>query len=207
MGEWVLRTACAQNRAWQDAGLPPLRMAVNLSARQFRQENLIEMVEEILLETGLAPQWLELELTESLVMQEAEKSAAILHELTGRGIEVAIDDFGTGYSSLSYLKRFPIANLKIDQAFIRDMTRDPDDATLVKTIITMAHGLGMKTIAEGVELAEQIEFLCRHQCEEMQGYYFSRPVSAEELGRLLAEGKTLDLAPIHVDPRDRIRAV
>jgi len=207
MGEWVLRTACAQNKAWQDAGFPPLRMAVNLSARQFRQENLIEMVEEILLETGLAPQWLELELTESLVMQEAEKSAAILRELTDRGIEVAIDDFGTGYSSLSYLKRFPIANLKIDQAFIRDMTRDPDDATLVKTIITMAHGLGMKTIAEGVELAEQIEFLCRHQCEEMQGYYFSRPVAAEELGRLLAEGKTLDLAPVQVDPRDRIRAV
>ncbi|GLI37589.1 EAL domain-containing protein [Geobacter hydrogenophilus] len=207
MGEWVLRTACAQNKAWQDAGLPPLRMAVNLSARQFRQENLIEMVEEILMETGLAPQWLELELTESLVMQEAEKSAAILRDLTDRGIEVAIDDFGTGYSSLSYLKRFPIANLKIDQAFIRDMTRDPDDATLVKTIITMAHGLGMKTIAEGVELAEQIDFLCRHQCEEMQGYYFSRPVTAEELGRLLAEGKTLDLSPVHVDPRDRIRAV
>ncbi|ABB33299.1 diguanylate cyclase/phosphodiesterase with PAS/PAC sensor(s) [Geobacter metallireducens RCH3] len=207
MGEWVLRTACAQNKAWQDAGLPPLRMAVNLSARQFRQENLIAMVEEILMETGLAPQWLELELTESLVMQEAEKSAAILRELTDRGIEVAIDDFGTGYSSLSYLKRFPIANLKIDQAFIRDMTRDPDDATLVKTIITMAHGLGMKTIAEGVELAEQIDFLCRHQCEEMQGYYFSRPITAEELGRLLADGKTLDLSPVNVDPRDRIRAV
>ncbi|RNC70733.1 MAG: EAL domain-containing protein [Desulfuromonadales bacterium] len=207
IGEWVLRTACAQNRAWQEAGLPPLRMAVNLSARQFRQENLIAMVGEVLGETGLAPKWLELELTESLVMQQAEKSAAILHELQAMGIEVAIDDFGTGYSSLSYLKRFPIANLKIDQSFIRDMTRDPDDATLVKTIITMAHGLGMKTIAEGVELAEQIEFLCRHQCEEMQGYYFSRPVTAGELGRMLAEGKALDLAPVHAEARDRIRVV
>lgn len=207
MGEWVLRTACAQNRAWQEAGYPPLRMAVNLSARQFRQENLLEMVDEILQETGLDPQWLELELTESLVMQEAEKSAAILHELTNRGIEVAIDDFGTGYSSLSYLKRFPIANLKIDQSFIRDMTRDPDDATLVRTIITMAHGLGMKTIAEGVELAEQIDFLNHHQCEEMQGYYFSRPVTAEELGRFLAEGKTLDISLIRGDARERIRVV
>jgi len=207
IGEWVLRTACAQNRAWQDAGLPPLRMAVNLSARQFRQENLIAMVGEVLGETGLDPRWLELELTESLVMQQAEKSAAILHELQAMGIEVAIDDFGTGYSSLSYLKRFPIANLKIDQSFIRDMTRDPDDATLVKTIITMAHGLGMKTIAEGVETLEQIDFLCRHQCEEMQGYFFSRPVAAADLGRLLTEGKALDLAPVHVEARERIRVV
>ncbi len=192
LGEWVLRTACAQNRIWQEEGLAPLRVAVNLSARQFRQENLIEMVGAVLAETGLDPRWLELELTESLVMQQAEKSAAVLRELAAMGIEVAIDDFGTGYSSLSYLKRFPIGNLKIDQSFVRDLCRDAEDATLVRTIITMAHGLGMRTIAEGVETLEQLEFLYRHGCEEMQGYYFSRPVSAEEFALLLREGKELD---------------
>ncbi|WP_236685579.1 sensor domain-containing protein [Geobacter pickeringii] len=193
LGEWVLRTACSQNRLWQEAGLPPLRVAVNLSARQFRQENLIEMVAAVLADTGLDPRWLELELTESLVMQQAERSADVLRQLAAMGIEVAIDDFGTGYSSLSYLKRFPIGNLKIDQSFVRDLCRDADDATLVRTIITMAHGLGMKTIAEGVETLEQMDFLCRHGCEEMQGYYFSRPVSAEDFALLLREGKELDL--------------
>lgn len=191
LGEWVLRTACAQNRIWQERGLPPLRIAVNLSSRQFRQENLIQMVAGVLTETHLAAQWLELELTESLVMQEGERSVAILTELKEMGIDIAIDDFGTGYSSLSYLKRFPVRNLKIDQSFIRDMTRDPDDATLVRTIITMAHGLGMKVIAEGVELEEQLDFLRRHQCEEIQGYYFSQPLDAEKFEQLLRSGKSL----------------
>jgi diguanylate cyclase (GGDEF)-like protein/PAS domain S-box-containing protein len=193
IGEWVLRTACAQNKAWQDAGLPPLRMAVNLSARQFRQENLIQMVADALAETGLDPRWLELELTESLLMERAEQSVSILRSLADMGIDIAVDDFGTGYSSLGYLKRFPITNLKIDQSFIRDIASDPDDAILVRTIITMAHGLGMKTVGEGVESLEQIDFLYRHGCEEVQGYYFSRPLTAEGCEAMLRVGKSLDL--------------
>ncbi|ADI83323.1 putative bifunctional diguanylate cyclase/phosphodiesterase [Geobacter sulfurreducens] len=193
IGEWVLRTACAQNKAWQDAGLPPLRMAVNLSARQFRQENLIQMVADALAETGLDPRWLELELTESLLMEQAEQSVSILRSLADMGIDIAVDDFGTGYSSLGYLKRFPITNLKIDQSFIRDIASDPDDAILVRTIITMAHGLGMKTVGEGVESLEQIDFLYRHGCEEVQGYYFSRPLTAEGCEELLREERFLDL--------------
>lgn len=193
IGEWVLRTACAQNKAWQDAGLPPLRMAVNLSARQFRQENLIQMVADALAETGLDPRWLELELTESLLMERAEQSVSILRSLADMGIDIAVDDFGTGYSSLGYLKRFPITNLKIDQSFIRDIASDPDDAILVRTIITMAHGLGMKTVGEGVESLEQIDFLYRHGCEEVQGYYFSRPLTADGCEELLREERFLDL--------------
>lgn len=193
IGEWVLRTACAQNKAWQEAGLPPLRMAVNLSARQFRQENLIQMVADVLAETGLDPRWLELELTESLLMERAEQSVSILRSLADMGIDIAVDDFGTGYSSLGYLKRFPITNLKIDQSFIRDIASDPDDAILVRTIITMAHGLGMKTVGEGVESLEQVDFLCRHGCEEVQGYYFSRPLTAEGCEELLREERCLDL--------------
>lgn len=193
IGEWVLRTACAQNKAWQEAGLPPLRMAVNLSARQFRQENLIQMVADVLVETGLDPRWLELELTESLLMERAEQSVSILRSLADMGIDIAVDDFGTGYSSLGYLKRFPITNLKIDQSFIRDIASDPDDAILVRTIITMAHGLGMKTVGEGVESLEQVDFLCRHGCEEVQGYYFSRPLTAEGCEELLREERCLDL--------------
>jgi EAL domain-containing protein (putative c-di-GMP-specific phosphodiesterase class I) len=194
MGEWVIRTACAQSRAWQEQGLPPMRVAVNLSARQFRQKNLIETISGILEQTGLDASLLEVELTESLVMQGAEQSITILRELKAMGVEIAVDDFGTGYSSLSYLKRFPITNLKIDKSFIHDMASDPEDAILVKTIIDMAHGLGMKVTAEGVETLEQIEFLRQHHCEEMQGFYFSRPLPADQLVQFLQEGRRLEAA-------------
>ncbi len=185
IGEWVLKTACKQNKEWQEKGCPPLRVAVNLSARQFKQKNLVQMVARVLEETQLEPRWLELEITESVVMQNPEETIKILEELKQMGIELAIDDFGTGYSSLSYLKRFPLKILKIDQSFVRDVTNDEDDATIVKAIIAMAHGLGMKVIAEGVETAEQLAFLATYNCEEIQGYYFSKPLSADMFEKLI----------------------
>ena len=179
LGTWVLHTACAQNKAWQAAGLKPVCVAVNLSARQFRQQDLVELVTRILRETGLDAAYLELELTESMIMHDVEATIATLTRLKAIGVKFSIDDFGTGYSSLSYLKRFPIDFLKIDQSFVRDLTTDPDDAAITKTIISMAHDLGHKVIAEGVETEEQKSFLQLHHCDEMQGYLFSRPVPAE----------------------------
>ncbi|PWB47720.1 MAG: hypothetical protein C3F18_11970 [Nitrosomonadales bacterium] len=191
LGEWVLRTACAQNRAWQCAGLKPIGVAVNLSARQFRQPNLVEMVAGILRESGLDPAHLELEVTESLVMQNVEEAISTLGRLKAMGIKLSIDDFGTGYSSLNYLKRFPIHTLKIDQSFVRDITTDPSDAAIAKTIISMAHELGLTVIAEGVETEEQKSFLRLRHCDEMQGYFFSRPVPAQEFETLLRERRSL----------------
>ena len=188
LGEWVLRTACAQNKAWQLAGFKPISVAVNLSARQFRQPDLAEMVAAILGETGLDPACLELELTESLVMQDVEKTIATLSKLKAMGIKLSIDDFGTGYSSLSYLKRFPIDTLKIDQSFVRDITTDPDDAAIAKTIISMAHDMQLRVIAEGVETEAQKSFLQQRHCDEMQGYLFSRPLPAEMFETLLRDG-------------------
>ncbi|BAN36098.1 response regulator receiver modulated PAS/PAC sensor-containing diguanylate cyclase/phosphodiesterase [Sulfuricella denitrificans skB26] len=187
LGEWVLRTACLQNKAWQLAGLKHISVAVNLSARQFRQPNLVEMVTGILRESGLDPSHLDLEVTESLVMQNVEATIATLGRLKAMGIKLSIDDFGTGYSSLNYLKRFPIHTLKIDKTFINDITTDPNDAAIAKTIISMAHELGLMVIAEGVETEEQRSFLHLRNCDEMQGYLFSRPVSAEEFEILLRE--------------------
>jgi len=187
LGEWVLRTACAQNKAWQLAGLKPISVAVNLSARQFRQPDLVEKVAAILDETGLDPACLELELTESLVMQDVEKTIATLGKLKAMGIKLSIDDFGTGYSSLSYLKRFPIDTLKIDQSFVRDITTDPDDAAIAKSIISMAHDMQLRVIAEGVETEAQKLFLQQRHCDEMQGYLFSRPVPAAEFETLFRE--------------------
>jgi len=191
IGEWVLRTACAQNKAWQLAGFKPISVAVNLSARQFRQPDLAEMVAGILRETGLDPACLELELTESLVMQDVEKTISTLGKLKAMGIKLSVDDFGTGYSSLSYLKRFPIDTLKIDQSFVRDITTDPDDAAIAKTIISMAHDMQLRVIAEGVETEAQKSFLQQRHCDEMQGYFFSRPVPAEAFETLLREGRSL----------------
>ena len=193
IGEWVLRTACAQNVAWQRAGLKPISVSVNLSARQFRQPDLAERIAAILRETGLDPAHLELELTESLVMQDVEKTIATLGRLKAMGIKLSIDDFGTGYSSLNYLKRFPIHTLKIDQSFVRDITTDPSDAAIAKTIISMAHELGLMVIAEGVETEEQQSFLRLRRCDEMQGYFFSKPVPAEDFETLLREGRGLRL--------------
>lgn len=185
LGEWVLRTACSQNKALQDAGFPPLRIAVNLSASHFRQKDLIKTIAKILEETRLDPNYLELELTESTVMESAETTIAMLRRLKEMGVHLSIDDFGTGYSSLSYLKRFPIDTLKIDRSFVRDITTDLDDAEIAKLIIAMAHSLKLKVVAEGVETKEQFEFLRSQQCDEMQGYYFSPPLPVEAFFQLL----------------------
>ncbi len=191
IGEWVLRSACAQNKAWQMAGLPAMPISVNLSGRQFAQHNLAPAITQILAQTGLAPDLLELEITESTLIQNIQASIAMLHELNALGIAISIDDFGTGYSSLSYLKRFPINAIKIDQSFVRDIHTDPNDAAIVSAIIAMARSLGMKTIAEGVETGEQLSFLRSRQCDLMQGYYFSRPVPAEVITQMLGEGWNL----------------
>jgi EAL domain-containing protein (putative c-di-GMP-specific phosphodiesterase class I) len=188
IGDWVLHTACAQNKAWQDAGLPPISVSVNLSARQFNQDGLVESVAGTLDKMGLDAKHLELELTESMVMNSAELFISKLHELENLGVQLSIDDFGTGYSSLSYLKRFPLHHLKIDQSFVRDIVTDADDAAITSTVISLGHSLNLKVIAEGVETEEQVAFLREHNCDEMQGYYFSKPLPAEEFAALLQQG-------------------
>jgi len=191
IGEWALRTACVQNKTWQEADLPPLYVAVNLSGRQFKQQDLIERIIGILTDTGLDSRWLELELTESIIMEDAETTIKTLRELEGLGVQLSIDDFGTGYSSLSYLKRFPIDTLKIDRSFVSDITTDPDDAAIITTIITLAHSLKLEVIAEGVETREQLDFLRSQQCDKVQGYLFSQPVPAKMFEKLLREGPHL----------------
>jgi diguanylate cyclase (GGDEF)-like protein len=191
VGEWVLRTACAQNRAWQQAGMPPIRVAVNLSAIQFQQPGLVKVVEQALASTRLDPRWLELEITENIAMHQEEAIIETLSRLRKVGISLAIDDFGTGYSSLSYLKRFPIDKLKIDQSFVRDISRGASDGAIVKAVIAMACGLGVRVIAEGVETGEQAAFLRSHGCHEAQGYLFARPMPAGELERTLVGGSVL----------------
>jgi diguanylate cyclase (GGDEF)-like protein/PAS domain S-box-containing protein len=191
IGEWVLRTACAQTREWQARGFENLHVAVNLSPRQFQQPDLAMMVERTLHQTGLRPDSLELEVTESSVMKNAETAISTLRELKAMGIKIAVDDFGSGYSSLSYLKSLPIDVLKIDQSFIRDMTADPKDAAIVMAIIQLAHSLQLKVIAEGVEAEEQLHFLRLLRCDEMQGYLFCRPVAAADFEHVLAEGRNL----------------
>ncbi len=185
IGEWVLRTACAQNCRWQAAGLPPIRVAVNLSARQLRQPNLVEMIARALQETRLAPRYLELEITETTVMKNVELTKTILHTLNQMGVSTAMDDFGTGYSSLGYLKNFPFNTLKIDQSFVRDLTTDPNDKAIVAAIIAMGRVLNLKLVAEGVETKVQEHTLLSLDCEEMQGFLFSSPLSAEEATLLL----------------------
>ena len=187
IGEWTLRTACLQNKMWQDAGFDPLRVAVNISARQFQQPGIVNIVTQILEETGTDPQFLELELTEGSIMKDPDEAIEKLHELKAMGVKISIDDFGTGYSSLNYLKRFPIDTLKIDQSFISEITTDPDTAAIVDAIITLAHALKLRVIAEGVETQEQLEFLRRLKCDEVQGFLFSQAVSAKEFTQLLAE--------------------
>jgi diguanylate cyclase (GGDEF)-like protein len=190
MGEWVLRTACAQNRAWQDAGLPPVVMSVNLSPRQFRQDALFKTVARILAETGLRPEFLEMEITESMVMHNMEISIAILKGLRELGVQLSVDDFGTGYSSLAYLKTLPIGILKIDRSFVHDINgRADDDGLLARAIISLGHSLKLKVIAEGVETESQLDFLKAHQCDEAQGFYFSKPVPPEDCALLLAAAK------------------
>jgi diguanylate cyclase (GGDEF)-like protein/PAS domain S-box-containing protein len=202
VGEWVLRTACNQSAAWQQAGLGPLRVAVNLSPRQFSQSGLLETVRSALDASGADPAWLELEITESSLMGNAEVGVAMLHELKEIGISLSVDDFGTGYSSLSYLKRFPIDTLKIDQSFVRDVTSDADDAAIAGTIIAMGHSLNLHVLAEGVETDEQLLFLRAHGCDQVQGYLFSQPLPAARVEQLLREGRrlALDVAPEVSEP-------
>jgi EAL domain-containing protein (putative c-di-GMP-specific phosphodiesterase class I) len=195
IGEWVLRTACAQNLVWQKAGLPPLHMSVNIAARQFQQQNLTEVVARILEETGLDPRWLTLEITESTVMHDARATIETLQQIGALGVGLSVDDFGTGYSSLSYLKRFPLNYLKIDKSFIDDITSNRNDAAIATAIISMAGSLEIKVIAEGVETLAQLRILSAHGCDAMQGYYFSRPLPAGELTRLLTAGAHLEIAP------------
>ncbi|MGE3376564.1 MAG: putative bifunctional diguanylate cyclase/phosphodiesterase [Vicinamibacteria bacterium] len=192
IGEWVLRTACARAKSWADAGLPPVCVSVNLSIRQFAQQDVAALVLRVLKETGLAPAQLELEITESLIAQDTEKVIATVNRLKAAGVKLAIDDFGTGYSSLSYLKHFRAHALKIDMSFVRDMLADPDAAIICLAVISLAHSLRMTAVAEGVETAEQCEFLKENGCDGIQGYYFSRPVSAEAFEALLREDRRLE---------------
>jgi diguanylate cyclase (GGDEF)-like protein/PAS domain S-box-containing protein len=185
LGDWVFRTACLQNKAWQDAALVPMRLAVNFSARQFQQPTFISRVEEILKETNLDPGWLELEITESSIMKDPDKAIEKLLELKMMGIKVAIDDFGTGYSSLNYLKRFPIDTLKIDRSFVSDLCKDPHDTAIVRAIITLGHALDLTVVAEGVETREQLESLAELECDVVQGFLFSKALSTEDFEELL----------------------
>jgi diguanylate cyclase (GGDEF)-like protein/PAS domain S-box-containing protein len=195
VGEWVMREVCAQIRRWQDSGLRVPPVAVNLSARQFQQKGLESTVHSILRDSRVNPSLIQFELTESLLMKDAENARQILQGLKKSKVRISVDDFGTGYSSLNYLKRFPIDALKIDRTFIRDVTHDPDDAAITLAIIGMAHSLKLKVIAEGVETREQLKFLSAHGCDEIQGYLFSKPVDAGECARVLQEGRRL--VPVH----------
>ena len=186
IGEQVLRMACRQNKRWQEAGMAPLRLSVNLSIRQFQSDDLVRTVAQVLEETGLDPKYLELEITESMTM-DVNHAIPIMHSLKNLGVSIGMDDFGTGYSSLSYLKMFPIDRLKIDQSFVRDIHLDPNDASIVTTIISMAHNLNLKVIAEGVETADHVAFLLEQDCDEAQGYFFARPLSAVDLEDKLIE--------------------
>jgi len=188
IGRWVMREACLQVRAWTQAGLSPITVAVNTSALEFRAKGFLEGIRAILEETGLEPCYLELELTESVLMRDADFTHSMLHELADLGVKLAIDDFGTGYSSLSYLRQFPIDTLKIDQSFVNQMTSSPDDASIVSAVISMSKSLNQRVIAEGVETPEQYAFLLAQDCDEGQGYYFGRPVAAEALATLLQTG-------------------
>jgi diguanylate cyclase (GGDEF)-like protein/PAS domain S-box-containing protein len=187
LGEWVLRTACRQNRAWQDAGYPPIPISVNLSPRQLARGDIVEVVERILRETGLAAQYLELEITESVMTTDVEKSFALLTQLRALGVKISLDDFGTGYSSLSYLKRFPVDTLKIDQSFVRDIATDQDSAAIVKAIISLGRNLNLTVLAEGIETEDQFQFLLANGCDEGQGYLMSKPVPNKNFVDLLTQ--------------------
>ena len=189
IGAWVLHQACAQMLQWHQAGYATLRVAVNVSSRQFREPVFFEQVRQMLTDTGLSPEALELEVTESLLLKKSGSTVSTLEQLDELGVRFSIDDFGTGYSNLSYLKRLPINTLKIDRSFVRDITTDPDDPAIVRAILTLAHSLGMEVVAEGVETSEQLHFLRANGCDTMQGYYFSRPLSAEIITQLLENSK------------------
>jgi len=191
IGHWVLKTACEQLREWQEMGYPNLRVSVNLSPRQFQQSKLVSQVTGSLAASGIDAASLDLEITESSAMQNAELTINTLLELKRLGLAISLDDFGTGYSSLNYLKRFPIDRVKLDQSFVRDMTRNPEDAAIVQAVISMAHTLKLVVVAEGVETEDQLAFLRKHRCDEMQGFLFSPPVEPEEFQKLLVRRQPL----------------
>ncbi len=193
IGEWVIREACRQARSWQDAGVPSLRVSVNLSASQFRDSGLVEIIRRALEDAGREARYFEIELTESAVMSDAELSIAILEQLSAMGVLVSVDDFGTGYSSMSYLRRFPIDKLKIDRVFIDEIVSRPEDASIVRAIVSLAHSLHLKVVAEGVETAAQLEFLKAVRCDEYQGYHFSHPLPARDFERLVRESRSSDI--------------
>jgi EAL domain-containing protein (putative c-di-GMP-specific phosphodiesterase class I) len=187
IGQWALRAACLQAQKWAGQGLPMFRMAVNLSARQFMSATLLDDVAGTIRETGVDPRWIEFEVTESVMLPDPQQAVKLLRNLKAMGVRLTIDDFGTGYSSLSYLKRLPIDCVKIDASFIRGIPVDASDVAITETILAMARSLGLKVVAEGVETLDQVRFLERRRCDEMQGYYFSKPLPAEELTAYLEE--------------------
>jgi EAL domain-containing protein (putative c-di-GMP-specific phosphodiesterase class I) len=187
IGKWVLQTACAQNVAWQQQGLPPLCMAVNLSPRQFADESLLADIASALQLTGMKPELLELEITESMVILNVERAVRLLAAIKSIGVRLAIDDFGTGYSSLAQLKRFPIDTLKVDRSFIRDIPGDAEDKAITEAIITMGKTLSLTVVAEGVETQEQETFLRRLACDQIQGFYFSKPIGPDQFAELLRQ--------------------
>jgi diguanylate cyclase len=193
IGGWVIREACRQARAWQLDGVPTLRVSVNLSASQFRDSGLVDSIRTALDDAGLEARYLEVELTESAVMSDPEKSIAVLEQLSAMGVLVSVDDFGTGYSSMSYLRRFPIDKLKIDRVFIHEIVSRPEDASIVRAIVSLAHSLRLKVVAEGVETPAQLDFLRTAGCDEYQGYHFSRPLPATEFERLIRESQAQDV--------------
>jgi EAL domain-containing protein (putative c-di-GMP-specific phosphodiesterase class I) len=193
IGGWVIREACRQARAWQNEGVPPLRVSVNLSASQFRDSGLVDSIRGALDDAGLEARYLEVELTESAVMSDPEKSIAVLEHLSAMGVLVSVDDFGTGYSSMSYLRRFPIDKLKIDRVFINEIVSRPEDASIVRAIVSLAHSLRLKVVAEGVETPAQLDFLKTAGCDEYQGYHFSRPLPAADFERLIRETQASDV--------------
>jgi diguanylate cyclase len=193
IGGWVIREACRQTRAWQVDGVPTLRVSVNLSASQFADSGLVDSIRIALDDAGLQARYLEVELTESAVMSDPEKSIAILEQLSAMGVLVSVDDFGTGYSSMSYLRRFPIDKLKIDRVFINEIVSRPEDASIVRAIVSLAHSLRLKVVAEGVETPAQLDFLKTAGCDEYQGYHFSRPLPAAEFEHLIRESHSADV--------------
>lgn len=186
IGEWVLRQACEQNRLWQKKGLPPVRVAVNLSAQQFQQPNFVNIVTKILAETNLEPQFLELEITETTIMKNLEFSCQIVHDLKHMGVHISMDDFGTGYSSLGYLKQIPFNTIKIDQSFIKDLQDKPQDLAIISAVLAIGRGFNVRVIAEGVETQHQVELLRKLECEEMQGFKFSKPLKPEAAANFLS---------------------
>ena len=207
LGEWVITEVCRQIRCWTDAGLPVLPVAVNVSARQFRQKNLSAILQRALQSNQVDPKLIELEITESALMENLDTGAAVLRELKETGVKLTLDDFGTGYSSLSYLQRFPIDRVKIDQSFVREITVNPGDAAICRSVIELAHALQLRVIGEGVETEGQMSYLRRHRCDELQGYYFSRPIPADEFGGMLQRRHVFSLPDADTAPRRTLLVV